>query len=274
MKQPKAVFLDIDGTILRSDHSLSPRVARAVTSLEQAGILVCLATGRSWEALEPLYSRLKLSGPTICYNGAFLAGGPEGQKLNEILLNDTAARFAVGKAREHSMEFVAYRHTVLLYETEGPFVRAYRKRVGLKGTQVNFDSISNLELTKMIIMSEHEKLEEVQAGLRGRFSSDELVSTFSDPSFLELIEGGVDKGKGLRDVCSLKGISLADTVAMGDGWNDLPMLEAAGDAWIMGGAAPELLRRFPENRRAPDSNADGAALVMEALLEGREPVFE
>ncbi len=268
MKTPAALFLDIDGTILRSDHTLSPRVARAVAALGEAGVLVCLATGRSWEALEPLYRRLGLSGPTICYNGALIAAGRDGQILSEARMDNRAASFAIEQARALSMECVAYRHARLLYEERGPYVEQYRKRVALDGSQVNFDTLDGPDFTKMIVMSEHSKLEGLQKILSGRFRADRLTTLFSDPSFLELVAGGVDKGRGLREVCRLRGLRPEDTVAMGDGWNDLALLEAAGDAWVMGGAPEELKCRFPADRQAPDSDADGAALVMENLLKG------
>ena len=92
MVRPDALFLDIDGTILRTDHSLSERVIRAVGAIGEAGTLVCPATGRSWEALEPLYDRLSLDGPAVCYNGAFVAEGPGGDALFEVTMDEEAAR--------------------------------------------------------------------------------------------------------------------------------------------------------------------------------------
>ena len=68
-----------------------------------------------------------------------------------------------------------------------------------------------------------------------------------------------DKGRGLRQLSEALGISLAETAAIGDNENDRPMLEAAGEAWIMAGAAPELLRRFPRH-------CENALAVLESYL--------
>jgi Cof subfamily protein (haloacid dehalogenase superfamily) len=271
MTRPDALFLDIDGTILKSDHSLSPRVAGAVSALLDDGVLVCLATGRSWESLKPLYDKLGLVGPTICYNGAMIVEGPEGLVVYEKDVDEDAGRAAIREARSHKLGMVAYRHSELVYEWIGPEVEAYFKRVGLTARKLDFDTLETLEFTKAIIMSDPSRLEPVKDSLERRFTGDRLSATYSDPRFLELMGGGIDKGRGLLEVCRENGISPSKTTAMGDGWNDLALLEAAGDAWVMGGAPDELKARFPRDRVALDSDMDGAAVVMEAMLN-REAV--
>lgn len=273
MVRPDALFLDIDGTILRTDHSLSERVIRAVGAIREAGTLVCPATGRSWEALEPLYDRLSLDGPAVCYNGAFVAEGPGGDALFEVKMDEEAARAAVEAARRRGLCAAAYAGGRLMYEREGRVMDAYRGRVGLAGELVNFDDRARLGFTKMIVFSSHGELMEVKGELEGRFPRGRLSGMFSEPEFLELMGGGVDKGGGLVEVCRLRGIDVRRSAAIGDGWNDLALLEAAGDGWVMGGAPDELKARFPANRRAPHANEDGAARVMEAMLAGREPDF-
>ena len=273
MTRPDALFLDIDGTILQTDHSLSERVIRAVASIRKAGTLVCLATGRSWEALKPLYDRLALDGPTVCYNGALVVDGPDGGPLFEAKMDEQAARAAVGAARERGLCMAAYRGGQLMYEREGAPMDAYRKRVALAGSLVNFDDLETLGLTKAIIFSSHGELQAVKGELEERFPPQRLTAMFSEPEFLELMGGGVDKGGGLKAVCRLRGIDTRCSAAIGDGWNDIALLEAAGDGWVMGGAPSELKARFPANRRAPHADRDGAALVMEAMLAEREPDF-
>lgn len=266
MIRPDALFLDIDGTILKSDHSLSPRVARAISSLREKGTLVALATGRSWEALKPLYDQLGLDGPTVCYNGAMIVEGPEGIRAYESDLDEIAGRFAIETARSAGLEMVAFRHSQLIYERRGPEIDAYHVRTSLPGSIVDFDTLETLEFTKAIIISDPESLKPVKKQLESRFSSDTLSITYSDPRFLEMMGGGVDKGRGLREVCRIHGIDISKSVAMGDGWNDLALLEAAGDAWVMGSAPEDLKAMFPANRIASDSDHDGAALVIEAML--------
>ncbi len=266
MHRPEALFLDIDGTILKADHSMSPSVAEAIQALRAAGTLVCLATGRSWESLKPLYDRMGLKGPTICYNGAMIVEGPEGNVVFEQDLGDEVSRAAITEARARNMEMVGYRHSKLLYEKNGPEVEAYISRVKIPSGSVDFNSLDKLDFTKMIIFSEHELLETLKAKFEKRFSSDKLSATYSDPRFLEFMGGNVDKGRGLVEVCRIHGINPGSSAAMGDGWNDLALLQAAGEAWVMGGASDKMKTLFPSDRIALSAEEDGAALVMEAML--------
>ena len=266
MKRPQALFLDIDGTILRSNHCLSTRVRDAVAALEKAGTLVCLATGRSWEALYPLYKELNLHGPTVCYNGAMIVRDSSGHVVAEHCLEEQTGRFIVDYARLHQYQMVAYQNGTMFYEHEGEEMEAYIERVKIPAQKTDF-SQDSLRFTKAIIFGEPESLLEPKAYLEKELGSH-LSATFSSPRFLELMAGGVDKGAGLREVCRLAQIPVSESVAMGDGWNDLALLEAAGDAWVMGGAPKELAQRFPEDRQALHCDEDGAAVVMEAMVQG------
>ena len=154
MHRPDALFLDIDGTILKADHSMSSRVADAVESLRAAGTLICLATGRSWEALKPLYDKLELMGPTICYNGAMIVEGPDGRVVFEQDLDEEVGRAAIAQARVLNLEMVGYRHSKLIYEHKGPEVEAYVGRVKIPSGIVDFQELEKLEFTKTIIFSE------------------------------------------------------------------------------------------------------------------------
>ena len=266
MHKPEALFLDIDGTILKADHSMSSRVFDAVQALMDAGILVCLATGRSWEALKPLYDRMGLKGPTICYNGAMIVEGPEGNVVFEQTLDEEVGRAAVAEAAASGLEIIGYRHSKLLYEHEGPEVKAYIKRVKIPANRVSFRELEKLEFTKTIIFSEHERLEQIKRDFERRFFPNRLTATYSDPRYLEFMGGNVDKGRGLREVCRIHGINPENTAAMGDGWNDLPLLQAAGEAWVMGGASGDMKALFPRDRIALSAEEDGAAVIMEAML--------
>jgi len=265
---PKALFLDMDGTTLRSDHSLTPRTIRAIQSIGRVGCTVCLATGRSWESVKPFYDILELHGPTICYNGAMVLGGSAGNSVFESKMDEATARFVIDAVRASDCEMIAYRHRELIFEIRGPEIEAYSVRTKMAGKIVNFDSLHVLDFTKIIVLSNQSALKHLKLLLEDQFSDKELSVTFSNSRFLELMTGKIDKGRGLLEVCAILGIDKKSATAIGDGWNDLAMLKAAGDAWIMGGAPHELIAKFPANRIAPDADQNGAARVIEAILRG------
>ena len=266
MIRPDALFLDIDGTILKPGKNLSLRMAVAIGTLRDSGTLICLASGRSWEALKPVYNTLKLDGPAICYNGAWIVEGQDGRCLFQSLVEEDVARFALRIARERGITFLAYRNSRLLYEREGREMDAYNQRISLSATQVNFDDIEPLQFTKALFISTPDELESVNRHLKNTFDAQHLSSTSSDPSFLEIMGGKVNKGFALHKVCEMHGIPVALSAAMGDGWNDAEMLETAGRSWIIESAPAELKSRFPASCQVLNVDMDGAAIVMESML--------
>lgn len=274
MTVPKALFLDIDGTILRSDRSMSERVIKAIKQIEKTGTIISLATGRSWNSLKKFYQQLELTDPVICYNGACIVGGADGNLMFESNLDEKVSRYAIEQSRKHHIEFLAYQNSQLIYEYKGERLEEYHQQVNLDALTINFDSLDTLKFTKCIFLSTNKnKLESIRIDMEKQFSPNLISITYSDPRYLEILAGGVDKGRGLRKVCQHYNIAVSDSVAIGDGWNDLSLLKSAGDAWIMATAPLELRKLFPESRIAPSSDIDGAAMVMEAMLEGRNPVF-
>ncbi len=94
-----------------------------------------------------------------------------------------------------------------------------------------------------------------------------------DLSILDILPAGCSKASALEHLTALRGCTMADVLAIGDNWNDLPMLEAAGQAVLMGNAPPEL-QLLAANRGwtvGPTNDEDGVALAIEAAL-APEPV--
>lgn len=273
MFRPDALFLDIDGTILKSDHTLSARMKNAIRAIRDSGTLVCLASGRSWEALKSIYLQLGLKGPTVCFNGALIIEGPGGTPVYEANLSDEVSQAAISEFRSSGIEFVAFHESRLYYEIPGHFAEGYYERTGLSGTQVNFDQMQQMTFTKVLFISEREKLQRVRQQLESKFDPESISVMFSETNYLEVMAGGVNKGNGLLSICDIHGINPEKTVAMGDGWNDVDLFRAAGEFWVMGNAPEELKSQFPDHMVAPDSDSEGAARVIEAIMEGREPDF-
>lgn len=262
----KTIFLDIDGTLLRSDHSLSERVVRSVKNLNPSEILVVLASGRSWEGVRPIYNTLGLSGPSICCNGAFIVANSDGRCIYEKTLDDRVSRSIIFRARKCGMELLAFKERELIYEFRRHEIDNYHKRVNMPGKIVDFDDFEELNLTKCVGLANHDQLSMLKSELEKEFTENHLYATYSYRTCLELLAGGINKGTGLMKICKTFNLKPSETAAIGNDWNDLPLLERAENSWIMGNASQELKALFPENRILPDTDEDGATQVLESLL--------
>jgi Cof subfamily protein (haloacid dehalogenase superfamily) len=255
----KACFFDIDGTLVRSDHSISQPVIDAVRRLEKEGIAPVIATGRSYEALLPVKETLGISSPVICYNGAMIVNGKDGSIMTHHTLPDSATRSIISLAKDHDFHILAYQKGRLIYEKERSESREYFDRIHLPGHLVDFDTLTEpLDFTKCLIIADHKKLEPILNRILSE-QGEGVNAFFSDPRFLEIVPRGIDKGRAVREVMTLLGGTAEEAMAMGDGFNDLPMLQAARWGVIMENALPALRDMFPTERTAPPCDEDGAA---------------
>lgn len=261
MKDYKACFFDIDGTLVRTDHSISRDVIDAVQRLEKEGVAPVIATGRSYEALLPIKEKLSIKSPVICYNGGMIVDGKDGTIMKHHVLPEKEARKIIEIARELDFHLIAYRKGQLIYEKNRPETREYNNRIRIEGKIVNFDEIESLELTKFLMLTDHEKLIPVKDKILSDMG-DSINAFFSDPRFLEIVPFGVDKGKAVEEVMSLLGGTIEQSIAMGDGFNDLPMLQAAGWGVVMSNALPSLKEMFPPERIAPHCDEDGVVTYL------------
>ncbi|MDC7225005.1 MAG: HAD family hydrolase [Spirochaetales bacterium] len=265
MKDIRACFFDLDGTLVRSDHTLSPAVIRAMARLEAEGIAPIIATGRSYEALLPIKEKLNLHSPVICYNGAMIVNGKDGSIMANHSVPDEEARLVIEIARKRDLHILAYREGRLLYEKERPEAEEYGSHLKITGEVIHFDSLSPLNLTKCLIVGDHQTLLPVQEEIR-QICGDRINLFFSNPRYLEIVNKEVDKGRAVKEVMTLLDGNTDQAIAMGDGFNDLPMLETAGLGVVMENALPTMKAQFPPERTAGHVDADGVPHYLAELL--------
>ena len=152
------------------------------------------------------------------------------------MLPDESSRYIIDLARSEDIHAQAYKNGTLYFERRRPESDHYESHVNLKGEIVDFDSVNPLNFTKMMYVGSHERLtgvmHKVEADIGGKVSV-----MFSNVEFLEFMKKGVSKGAALRLLLSDMGIEQADTIAFGDGDNDVSLLEAAGIGVAMGNAS-------------------------------------
>jgi len=235
----KAVALDMDGTLLNDSKKISSSTGNCIEILKKKSIVPILVTGRSFEALRPFKDTLKLTSPVICYNGAQVIDGLTGELLQNHLLSDSSSRFLINLAKKEDIHVQAYKNGILYFEKRRPESDHYESHVNLKGEIIDFDTISPLNFTKMMYVGKHDKLKKIQQTVI-RTIGYETTVIFSNDEFLEFMHKDISKGSALLYALSLLGIKSEETIAFGDGENDIPMLETAGIGVAMGNASTEV----------------------------------
>ncbi len=268
-----AVAIDLDGTALRGDSTMSERTVAALRSCADAGIAVLLCTGRSPVAAEPFRSSIGATGPMVFYNGAAVIDGGKGTVLAATLLAADVCAYCVEIARERDVHFHGFLPgDRLVYERERPETEKYRKRTGLRGEILDLRALFERGgagangLIKGMFIAEGSILDRIQAALDERFGG-RIYRAKSDPTFLEVMAAGVSKGAALGVALSLRGIEREATIAFGDAENDMPLLRAAGFGVAVANAAQAV--RNAADDVAPSNEEDGVAVYLERLLADR-----
>ena len=258
--------LDVDGTIIDIDGRLSDRVRDAVAAVAAAGIHVVVATGRSSFGTVPILDRLGLQhGYAVCSNGAVVLRLDPDQPVGyEVVQAETFDPSTLLKLlREHlptalyAVEILGFGHRLTAPFPEGE----------LSGEMefVAFDDLLGTPVTRVIVRSpEHTSQDFLD--LVGRLGLHEASYAVGWTAWLDLAPEGVSKASALETVRGWLGVPAENTLAVGDGRNDLEMFGWAARSVAMGQADPEVIGAASE-ATAPVGE-DGLAIVLEALAEG------
>ncbi|GEK85453.1 HAD family hydrolase [Microbacterium aerolatum] len=240
MSAPWLVGLDVDGTIILQDETMSPGVPEAVARVRDAGHVVTIATGRSWAATERWVEELEIAADhVVCSNGAV-----------------TMRRVADGWERWHVetfdprqvLELLTERLPEAHYMVElGDGTRLFTGEVGdwslEGGRQVEIDELGALPVSRVVVVSPGHDEEDFHR-IVSETGLNEVSYAIGWTAWLDIAPQGVDKGSALARVHAELGIDGGKTLVVGDGRNDIGMFEWArglgGRAVAMGQAPDEV----------------------------------
>jgi Cof subfamily protein (haloacid dehalogenase superfamily) len=277
----RLVAIDMDGTLLPSfSQTISPRNARALKAAQEAGITVAIATGRRTAYTAPLLEGLSLRAdmPLITSNGA-VTRTLGGEALDRSHLQAQVARALCGLLRPFGTLVFTFdrpgRGELLLEDMEQAhrrialWVEANRKAIEVvkpleKGISDGEDPIQGM------VCGGVEAMKRAEAALAASTWAEACACVRTeyparDLSILDLMPPGVSKGWALERLAKRLGVDRKETMAIGDNWNDVDMLEWAGQPVLMGNAAQDLLTRAKLRgwKQARPNDADGVGIILE-----------
>jgi hydroxymethylpyrimidine pyrophosphatase-like HAD family hydrolase len=233
--RPKLVALDIDGTLVDFDGVLPGSVRMAVRRIVDAGVPVVMSTGRSWMATQVVVEALELPPALhVCSNGAVVVDYPPFELVRHVTFDPAPV---IDRVVEVTNAIIAVEEIGKGYRVSRAFPDGE-----LYGHTVHesIESLRSRPVSRVIVRDpdgeDAEFLDLAQRlGLHG-------VSYFVGwKCWLDIAPEGVDKAAGLDVVCERYGVSAADVLALGDGYNDIDMLRWAGRGVAMGGSPAEVL---------------------------------
>jgi Cof subfamily protein (haloacid dehalogenase superfamily) len=272
----RLLALDIDGTLIGHDLVLRERTVAAVRAAVRLGLRVSLVTGRMASSALPFADTLGLSEPIVAYQGGLArampdgravgrAGGrPVGRLLRHSPMAPDVAREAIRWSIATGLDPHINHLERFIIRADDPRADDYSAFLGARAELVP-DLVESVTrpVTKIIATAEEPRPMAVLDAARRAFAGRAAV-TVSHPRFIEFVAAGVSKGHAIAWLARRAGIPLSQVMAIGDGLNDLEMLESAGHGVAMPAAPPEL--RQVARYIAPPLEEEGAACMIEQLI--------
>lgn len=232
---PKLVAVDIDGTLVDNFGQLPTQVRDAVRRVVAADVPVVLATGRSWLATQPIFDLLGLPpGWAVSSNGAVVVEYPP-LVLHQAITFDPADTIRrVAEVAPHAL--IGVEELGFGWRLSGPFPP------GELTGEVRYESLDELSsrpVTRIVIRDPNGRDEEFVA-MAAQLGLHEVSYFIGWSAWLDIAPLGVDKAAGLAMVCEGLGVAREDVLALGDGRNDIEMLQWAGRGVAIGDASHEV----------------------------------
>jgi Cof subfamily protein (haloacid dehalogenase superfamily) len=251
--------IDLDGTLLRSDGTISQRSRDAIRAARDKGIVVVIVTARGPSSVAELAHDAGIEGSAICSNGGLIIDLATGSVIRERLIETEFAIRLVHelRARLPGIAF-AVEHAQFTHEP------GFATNWALPPETRVADAIELLDspAAKLLMLHTSHELDAILAVARD-VAGDAATVVLSGNIAVEVTAVGVNKAAGLADVAEELGIDAKDVVAFGDYPNDVPMLAWAGRGVAVANAHAEVLAIAAEVTASND--VDGVALVLEAL---------
>lgn len=274
--RPRLLALDLDGTLLRRDHSVSPRDEGAIREAIRSGVHVAICTGRISTGAVGTARKLGLQTSMICADGGVFACPSTAKKRWQNPIRLEAAEHVAAVADEHEMASFVFLHHEIHADARGErwleYVRTWTPDVFVHDRLAQVAHWrSHEDVAVVLAIGEREHVERNAELLRDQRGSDLTVVTWRAGSSgehwaLMARPAGVDKGSGLAQLAAQLGVAREDVCAVGDWYNDVPMFAWAGRSFVMGQSLPEVKKHATDELRATSDEGGGVAEAIERWL--------
>ena len=260
----RLLALDLDGTLLRSDHTIDPRDVAAIAELQAAGVTVTIATGRLQSGAVVAARACSIDGAIACVEGSHLVELATGTTLAHHAMDDDAAALLRATIGAHQLAAFVFDAGGIHHDHAGAPFAGYVSTWSPNLLMVEEELAWRTMALAAVAIGDPDAVEAAHAAIRGHadrlFSVRFAVSLCPGKHALLVRAAGPTKGTALIELCRAAGCGVADAVAVGDWVNDVPMFEVAGRSFAMA-SSPDAVRASASDVLGSVAGAGGGIAV-------------
>lgn len=265
----RLLVLDVDGTLLNSEHQISKRTVLTLRKVQQMGVQVVLSSGRPTYGILPLAKILDLAsygGYIIPYNGSQIIDMRDGRVLFEKRIAPDMVPYVERKADQYGFDLMTYAEDVVVTNNaQNDHIINEARINGMKLWPVEDISIGiDFNPSKLVLVSDDPaSIDELEQRWERRLSGT-LDVMRSEDFYLEVVPSGVSKANTLGVLLEMLGVKTEEVIAMGDGVSDVGMIQQAALGIAMGNARDSVKRCA--DRVTLSNDEDGVAVALEKIF--------
>lgn len=263
----KLIAVDIDGTLLDSNSQLKSDTIQSVRRGVAKGLIFTISTGRPVQGIRNILNALDVKSSSITYNGAMIVSEKE-EILYSCTLRATDAVDVIRLGMDRNLTVTFWANNILYANEINETSLAYSEISGVP--PVRFDDYEKIALegiTKVLWIDTPEAINRHEKEV-GAFLSDQVNYHTSRPMFLEFVDKSASKALAMQKLGEIYGISREEMIAVGDGLNDLSMIEYAGLGVAMANSHPDILKIADYITLSNDQN--GVGYVIDEFINNED----
>jgi len=266
----RMLVVDIDGTLIGRDGTVSVADREALARAYNSGVKVSLSTGRATMACRGIVRELGLDGEHVFFDGALVINPEDGSEVYIQPIDPAVVRQVVDFAHASNLNIGLFSATRYFVERESRLARVRHQFFGIRPAVADFNGLWEREriVKAGMATSSPEEVDKVKQLAREFKGSLDVMwaktPAFPDVDFINIVAREVSKGRALEALASYLGVPLSQVIAIGDGTNDISLLSLAGLGIAMGNAPDEV--KAVADYVTLDIDHSGVAAAIEKFL--------
>lgn len=268
MLKDTLVIIDLDGTLLKNDKTISNETLTYLKSLQDKGVKICLASGRPYRAVLPYYNQIGLNTLIVCYNGAMVIDPKQNDKiLYQVnypleLVFDIVDKFG----KQSFLNIMVETFKDVYFEKDVPSLQTYTYKNGINVHYGDITKLTNKHILGALFEIKNGELSKDILKFVGSISEDVNIRFWANTNIAEFYFNQINKYTSIQQVAKIYNLKNENIICIGDAQNDMEMIYKAGIGVAMKNSDSPIVKHTADMVSLDTNNNDGVRKTLQLLL--------